>query len=167
MRRNGLTWGLIFIVIGGLLLYNNVFGENLFSMARLWPLFILGPGIIFEAGYFGTRKDPGLLVPGGILTTIGLLFLFQTYTNWHYMRYSWPIFIFAVAIGLFQLYIFSGRPKGLLIPVFILTAVAGISFSILVLNGFMSFINYSLIAPIALIVIGAFIIFGNHEKKPY
>jgi hypothetical protein len=76
-------------------------------------------------------------------------------------------FIFAVAVGLFQLYLFSGRPKGLLIPVFILTAVAGISFSILVLNGFVSFINYSLIAPIALIVIGAFIIFGNQEKKSY
>ncbi len=167
MKRSGITWGFILILIGGTLLYNNIFNVSLFSMAKLWPIFILGLGLIFEVSYFGSkgREAPGILVPGGILTTIGLVFFFQTYTNWSFMKYTWPFFILSVAIGLFQLYLFSGRPKALLIPISILSVVACTSFSILVLNGFMSFINFSLFAPIMLIAIGILILFTNRTYK--
>jgi hypothetical protein len=169
MKKSSVVWGLVLIFIGGLLLFDNIFDVSLFSMARLWPMFILGLGLIFELSFFASdnRKDPGLLVPGGILTTLGVVFFFQTYTNWYFMKYSWPFFILAVAIGLFQLYWFSGRPKPLLIPIFILSTVAVVSFSIVVLHGFMSFINFSLLAPVALIIIGILVLFGKNESKTY
>lgn len=169
MKRNSVVWGGALVVLGILLLYDNAFNVNLFSMARLWPIFLLGLGLVFEISYFAShsRNNPGLLVPGGILTTLGLVFFFQTYTDWYFMKYSWPFFILAVAIGLFQLYLFSGRPKPLLIPIFILSTVSVVSFSILVLNGFMSFINFSLFAPIVLIIIGIVILFGKTEGKSY
>ena len=169
MKRSSVVWGSVLIFLGALLLYDNVFNVSLFSMARLWPIFILGLGLVFEMSYFASdsRKEPGLLVPGGILTTLGIVFFFQTYTNWYFMKYSWPFFILSVAIGLLQLYWFSGRPKPLLIPIFILSTVSIVSFSILVLNGFMNFINFSLLAPIVLIIIGIAIVFGRNENKSY
>ncbi len=64
---------------------------------------MLVPGLSFEVAYFTNRKGPGMLVPGGLLTTLGLLFLFEEITRWQFSAYTWPIYTLAVAIGLFQL----------------------------------------------------------------
>jgi len=75
-------------------------------------LFVLIAGIFFEASYFISCKDAGLLVPGGILITYGLLFLFNVYYGWNLMDNLWLIFPLGVAIGLFQLYLFEvGRSE--------------------------------------------------------
>jgi len=165
MKKNNATLGIILLVIGGILLYNNLFHTNLFSMAYMWPMFVLGLGLVFEFNYFTTKKAPGLLVPGGILTTLGLLFFFETFTHWRFSDVTWPFYPLAVAVGLFQLYLFSGRPKGLLIPVGILTAVGGSSFAIMFINRFTSFAAHNLYVPVILIILGLFFIFGRPEKK--
>ena len=41
----------------------------------------VNPRTYFEMNYFQTRKNPGQLVPGGILTVIGLLFCFEILTD--------------------------------------------------------------------------------------
>ena len=117
-------------------------------------MFLLIPGIVFELSYFIYRKDAGLLVPGGILITYGLLFLVNVISGWHLMEYLWPIFPLGVAIGLFQLYLFGGREKGLLIPVGILGAV-----SLFFLINNLLFVDFRLLAGILLVVIGIWIIF--------
>jgi hypothetical protein len=144
------TGGLILIALGVMFILQNVFGYNMFSMEKLWPIFVLIPGLSFEFGYFTTRRNPGVLVPGGILTTIGGLFFFETYTNWMFSEYTWPIYILAVAVGLFQLYLFGGRKKGLLIPVFILTTLSVVFMA----SGLMSAAIGSIILPVALILLG-------------
>ena len=155
MKSNTHMLGLILILIGILALVTQFLNISLFSMANLWPLFILIPGLCFELTYFRLKRDPGILVPGGILTTIGLLFLFETLTNWRFAVYTWPIYPLAVAIGLFQLYWFGGKDKGLLIPVGILAAVATWGW----LGQFFMLLNHSLFVPIILIVLGLMIIF--------
>jgi len=122
-------------------------------------LFVLIAGIFFEAGYFISRKDAGLLVPGGILITYGLLFLFNVYYGWHLMDNLWPIFPLGVAIGLFQLYLFGGRDKGLLIPVGILGAV-----SLFFLVNNLLYVDFRLVAGIVLVLIGILIIFNKGKK---
>ncbi|HOQ38347.1 MAG TPA: hypothetical protein PK033_07005 [Acetivibrio sp.] len=161
MKKVSPMWGLIFIFIGGLLLYDNIFDANLFSISRLWPIIILGLGLIFELSYFFGKKSPGFLVPGGILTVIGFLFLFESITGWNFSKYTWPVYIIAVAFGLFQLYLFSGKPKGLLIPVFVLTTVSVVSFGIIMLNMFISVINLGLLIPLALFLLGGYIIYNS------
>jgi hypothetical protein len=165
MKNNNAALGIILLVIGGILLYNNIFHTNLLSMAYMWPMFVLGPGLVFEFNYFTTKKAPGLLVPGGILTSLGLLFFFETFTHWRFSDVTWPFYPLAVAVGLFQLYLFSGRPKGLLIPVGILTAVGGSSFAIIFINKFTSFAANNLYLPVILIILGIFFIFAKPEKK--
>lgn len=165
MYRKNYSLGVVLILVGVLLLFNQVFNLHILGIGNLWPLFILVPGLIFEFGYFSTNRNPGLLVPGGILTTIGTLFLFLNYTTWGLMKYAWPVFPLAVAIGLFQLYVFGFREKGLLIPVFILSAISIISFVSILFNEILWWIDSSFIFPAILILVGAAILFKNFGEK--
>ena len=153
MKKINYIVGLSLLFIGVLIILAN-FGVIEIIWDNLWPLFLLIPGIVFELSYFISRKDAGLLVPGGILITYGLLFLVNVVYGWHLMENLWPIFPLGVAIGLFQLYLFGGREKGLLIPVGILGAI---SLFFLINNLF--FINFGLLAGILLVIIGIWIIF--------
>ncbi len=135
MEKKESTVGIILIIIGAIVLVDRIFNLKFLSMSNFWPLFVLIPGLLFEVSYFVTRRDPGILVPGGILTTIGLLFFFETFTGWQFARDTWPIYPLSVAIGLFQLYLFGYRQKALLIPVFILGCVSLISFVIIIMGG--------------------------------
>ncbi len=156
MKKSSYVWGIMLIIIGGILLYDNIFDAHLFGWSTLWPMFVLGLGLSFEFSFFINRKAPGLLVPGGILTTNGIVFFFQTFTKWHFIGYTWPLFILSVAIGLFQLYWFIGRPKGLLVTIIILSAVAFISLTCTLLSGINEF---GIIFPLALIGAGVYILF--------
>ncbi|AHF09986.1 MULTISPECIES: DUF5668 domain-containing protein [Dehalobacter] len=158
MNKSGLFWGIILILTGGLLLIDNLGNWQIFSMEFLWPVLILILGLAFEFNYFSKKESPGLLVPGGILTVIGLLFIFETFTHWQFSGYTWPVYPLAVAVGLFQLYLFSGRPRGLLVPVFILTALACISFTGMFVTSIQRYIDLGLVVPILLILAGLILI---------
>ncbi len=137
-RRNGtMIIGLILILIGVLYLLSN-FGifeiyfdifDIGFLFSNFWPMFLIIPGLIFHYSYFTAKtQDAGLLVPGGILLVMGITCqISMLFDAWGYM---WPGFILAVAVGLFELYLFGTREKGLLIPVFILGGLALIFFAI-------------------------------------
>ena len=153
MKKINYIFGFLLLFIGVLLILSN-FGVIEIVWENLWPLFLLIPGILFELSYFISRKDAGLLVPGGILITYGLLFCVNVSCGWHLMENLWPIFPLGVAIGLFQLYLFGGREKGLLIPVGILGAI---SLFFLINNLF--FIDFRFLAGILLVIIGIWIIF--------
>ena len=154
MRKTNYIWGILMIALGGLLLSENIFDFSLFSPMLFLPMLILGLGLSFEAAYFINKRYPGLLVPGGILTTIGFLFFFEVTTNWQFANLTWPIYVLSVAVGLFQFYLFSGRPKGLLIPVIILLAVAGSFLSMNILSIFNSWSGFKFVISVILIVLG-------------
>ncbi|HYE81454.1 MAG TPA: DUF5668 domain-containing protein [Clostridia bacterium] len=158
MDKRNIYLGTALILAGCLLFSNQFFDFNFFSMEYFWPVFVLIPGLIFEASFFLSGRNAGLLVPGGILTTIGTLFFFETFTGWRFAEYTWPVYILAVAIGLAQLYMFGTRQRGLLIPVFILTLIAMVSFVMAVFGGIMSWLNYNTVLPVALILIGLYIL---------
>ena len=136
MKRSNVVVGFLFIIFGVVL------GISLLTDLKFefWPLFVLIPGLVFEISFFSSSKksDTGVLVPGGILTVIGLLFFFETITDWEYTAHTWPVYLLAVAVGLFQLYIFGKREKGLLVPIGILTGL----FAIFTLGSLSSIKNY-------------------------
>ena len=150
--KNNILWGFFLLFAGGMLILAN-FGIIEISWDNLWPLVVLIVGLFFELNYFVYRKDAGLLVPGGILITYGLLFLFGNIYGWHLMGQLWPIYPLGVAIGLFQLYLFGGRDKGLLIPVGILLAV-----SLFFLIGNFLWVDFKLLIGVILIITGIVII---------
>jgi hypothetical protein len=161
MGRKNYLWGIFLIAVGILLLLDRIFSFDILAADNFWPIFVLIPGLIFEISYFSSRRNPGLLVPGGILTTIGILFFFESFTNWSFAEYTWLVYPLSVAIGLLQLYLFSGRPSGLLIPVFILTAVSIVSFVSMVMAVF----DFTLIFAALAIILGIYILYKSYIVK--
>jgi len=153
MKIINYLFGLFLLIIGIILILANFRVINI-VWENLWPIFLLVPGILFELGYFIFRKDAGLLVPGGILITYGVLFSVNVVYGWHLMGDLWPIFPLGVAIGLFQLYLFGGREKGLLIPVGILGAI-----SLFFLVNNLIFVDFKLLVGIVMVIIGIWVIF--------
>lgn len=161
MKTRNYLWGIFLIAIGVILLVDKTLNIGIFDSINLWPFFILIPGLIFELSYFISGRNPGLLVPGGILTTIGLLFFFETFTNWNFSQYTWPVYPLSVSLGLFQLYLFGGRESGLLIPVFILGAVSIIAFISIVSSVF----DFTLVFAVFAILIGFYILYKTYIVK--
>lgn len=164
MRKSSF-WGIFFIILGLVLILNNFYHFAALTWVTLWPLFVLVPGLLFEFEYLLTKKNSGILVPGGILTTIGILFFFETFTNWNYSGYTWPIYTLAVAVGLSQLYIAEkNRNKGLLIPIFILGTFSILAFAQIISKDFLPWLNETMIFPIILILIGILILIKKAIK---
>ena len=153
MRRDNLFVGAALILFGIIFLLSN-FDIIDISIQKLWPLFILVPGVLFELAFFMNRKEPGLLVPAGIFITTGIVFIITVTFGWNIMAYLWPLFPFGVAVGLFQLYLFGGKETELLIPVGIIGG-----FSLVALTFTLDFWSMDLIISGILILSGLLIIF--------
>ena len=117
MNKSVVT-GIVLIIIGLIFLLPSF--TNL-TLRDLWPVLMLGPGILFFLGYIADRKNYGLLMPGAILTTYGLLFLYCSLTDWYMMRSLWPLYLIGPGIGFFLLYYFGKKETALLVPGSILT----------------------------------------------
>jgi hypothetical protein len=155
-------WGIILVGIGAFLLLSNMglvpsFGE---LIGAFWPMIIIFVALMFHVGFYSNKNRVGLLVPGGILLTIGIVC--QSATLWNLWRFMWPGFILAPAVGLFELYIFGKRNKGLLIPIGILTGLSLIFFS-------MSFRSLGgmarYIVPAMLILIGIAVLAKDKKQQ--
>lgn len=166
MRRGNSFTGMVLILLGLVFLVSRyLFGYELihFESGDFWPIIVLMAGVMFELVYFVSGKAPGLLVPGGIITTCAALFFFEVATDWRFAAYTWPVYIFAVAIGLFQLYLFSGRPRGLMVAVGIIAGVGAVSAIAILFKMFLSSFDFALVVPVILIVIGLFMIVGRRK----
>lgn len=160
-RNSNVVIGTVLIAMGALFLLSNL-GYLSFSWNYVWPLALLVPGIYMHFAFFtGIDRNPGILVPGGILTTYGALFYANVFFGWHMMADLWPMFLVGIAVGLFELYVFGSRDKGLLVPVFIL---GGIGLSALLRN-FISFDLKNYLVPLILIVIGIVIITRKDDRR--
>ena len=84
--------GSILLVVSLLFFYCNFIGW--WHMETLWPIFILAPAVGFFAMYFGGAKDQGLLIPAGILSALGIIFLFVSSGLGDY----WPVFLIVAGI---------------------------------------------------------------------
>jgi hypothetical protein len=132
MNRNNVSVGVLLIAVAVILLLGKlgVFG---FLAKLLWPLLVLAPGVLLHMLYFNRTLPSGVLVPGGILITYSLMFLFCNLFGWGAMAYLWPGFIFGVAVGLYELYFFERRDRGTLTAAVVLAVIAAVFFGMAVL----------------------------------
>ena len=160
-KRSNLVIGALMITAGILFLLSNLHYLS-FDWNLVWPLALLIPGIYLHFAFFtGIDNNSGILVPAGILTTYGVLFYANIIFGWQIMVTLWPLFLIGVAVGLFELYIFGNKDKGLLIPIFILGGIGGST----LLRGFLVFDLKTYMVPALLILLGLLVIFRKDGFK--
>jgi hypothetical protein len=165
MKNRNMTWGVLLILLGILLLVGRLFNFQMFDWSYFWPIFVLIPGLMFEAGYFLSGRGPGLLVPGGIITTIGILFFFENSTNWQFADITWPIYILAVSIGLYQLYLFGGKQRGVFVAASILAIFFVIFASFTFTERIFPWFSSTYVFPAVLILIGIYMLLRNFRNS--
>jgi len=120
---------------------------------HLWTYLIMIVGAAFWVRFLFEKEKPGVLMPGTILLTIGLVFNYASRNGWHMMEHLWPFFILAPAFGFYALFIFGERDKHLLIPAGIMTVI-GVIF---LLQSYDRVIKT--IWPLVIIIVGAFLLY--------
>lgn len=134
---------------------------------QFWPtIFIIPVGLFFHWMYFSmtNQRGVGLLVPGGVIFTVGLVCQMSIiFDSWQYL---WPGFILAPAVGLFELYWFGGRNKWLLIPINILTVLSLLFFAVFSIGSLYNrtILGQPLLA-IALVVIGVGLMVAPKNRR--
>ena len=164
-RTSGnLPVGIILIGLGGLFLVMQIFDINFWSFA--WPFFIILPGLMFFLVLYATDKKEFafLAIPGSIITSVGLILLFQSITgHWKSWAYAW-LLIFPTSVGL-GMYIAGDRGEEkalralglrLLRIGMMIFAIAAVLFEIVFLFGDSMFRN--IVFPAVLILIGVYIV---------
>ncbi|MFW5749066.1 MAG: hypothetical protein ACOCYT_05580 [Chloroflexota bacterium] len=87
------TLALVLIGAGALFLLGHIFGFDL--GAAVWPFFVIIPGLpfLYFAHQAGDCDTAGLIFPGVIITSTGLLLLYQSVTgHWESWAYAWALY---------------------------------------------------------------------------
>lgn len=155
MNKSVIT-GIALITIGIIFLLPSFIPD--LSLRDLWPLLMLGPGILFFAGYFFDKKSYGLLMPGSILTVYGLLFFYCTLFGWYQLESLWPVYMIGPGIGFLLMYYYGRKETALL--------VLGAIFTLMAVIFLLTMSDYSYLWPIIIIAAGVLIIVKNRRKTP-
>jgi hypothetical protein len=165
--------GIVLVVLGCLFLLGQIVGGQFWSAA--WPLIIVGVGLIFFVGMAtGGKAAGGLAIPGTIVTTVGLILLYQnTFNHYESWSYLWALIPLAVGLGLMINGYWSGQPaeiaKG--------RRVAGIG-ALLFIIGFVFFefviglgrfgpqLFGGVVGPLFLVIVGVYLVLRNWVRTP-
>lgn len=172
--RGALYAGIMLIVLGGLFLLAQLGGVLLapvgirLGWAQMWPFFILYVGLAFWAPILVWWEDrariAGLAIPGTIITTNGLILLYQNLSgDWASWSYLWALEPLAVGVGLLMLYLLGTREEGVLGGAGIVGGI-GLVFFVIFASAFGGWIR--LLGPVALILTGILVMVrGIRERE--
>ena len=158
-NAGALIGGALLIGFGLLSLVGELFrGLN---WGLLWPFTVIGFGALFYIAMFsGGKQTAAFAIPATIISGIGLVLLFQNiFNHWESMSYFWTLIIIFVGAGIYLTGWYSEdatqKQSGLRVmrTGLILFILFGAFFEMM----FSSF--NSLIFPILLIALGAYLVF--------
>jgi len=91
-QRGTLTLGILLVLLGVLFLASEQLNPDYGHYG--WPMFVIAPGVLLLVVGLAIPHEGGLgaAIPGGIITTVGLVLAFQeatgTYASW---AYAWAL----------------------------------------------------------------------------
>jgi hypothetical protein len=164
-NRPNIIIGTLLIAFGVLVFLGEIFKA---TVAVYWPVFIIASGLVFFLAMLMAGKSTGYLaIPGSIITTVGLILLFQTLTNrWETWSYAWALIPLSVGIGMWIFGKFSDLPelrgagRHVINVGLVLFIVFGVFFELLIgISGFSR--SNELMWPLALVALGLYLIFSR------
>jgi hypothetical protein len=165
-KRNvgALVVGTVLICLGALTLFERLFTGTRF-WGIVWPIMVIGFGVLFFVGMFVAGKSfAWLAIPGSIITVNGVMLFLQNLTErWETWSYSWTVILMSIGLGIFIMGAWQGnedrRRAGLRLLEIgaILFVIFGAFFEILFSMGVPSGLR-GYIFPGALILLGIYLI---------
>jgi hypothetical protein len=107
-QKKSAFWGGVFGVLGVFFALRNYDIIRYYWFDEFWPIFLIALGVGFIVLYIFNPRDWSVLIPGTILTGLGLLFIFEAMnliddlfelvfdTMWTY----WPLALVLLGVGL-------------------------------------------------------------------
>jgi len=159
-----LVGGLALIALGALALAGQFFrGFDFWGVT--WPFFLIGIGALFFVGMFsGGKSAAGLAIPGSILSVIGLmLFLQNIFDYWESWAYGWTVILMAVGLGIFIMgwYTENAGQRSSGLRVLKIGAILFVIFGGFFEMIFNSFAISRFLFPLALILLGVYLVFAR------
>ena len=164
--------GIVLVGLGLLFLVAQFLRINLWSLG--WPFFVIMPGLMFFVGMVasGKGKAGGLAIPGSIVTTVGLILLYQnTFGAWATWAYAWAlIFPTSVGIGIIIEGLWDNRPhnvrqgRQMMLVGLIIFVVAAVFFEVIIGIGGGGLGSY--FWSLALIAIGVYLLLKRGILAP-
>jgi len=153
--------GAVLVAFGILFLLQQLFDFQLGQW--LWPFFIIIPGLLCFVGMVRGGKSAGpLAIPGSIVTTVGLLLLYQNaFNHFESWAYAWALIPIAVGVGLMINGTWSDHPALVqngrrLAGIGLVLFLVGFVFFELVLN--IGGMASGIVAPVLLILAGIYLL---------
>lgn len=102
--------GVLLVLLGLGFFAQQLFG---FSWNGAWPFFIIAVGLVFFAGVVvGGRAAGPLAIPGAVITTVGLILLYQnTFDRYQTWAYAWTLLVVAGGVGVLLDAAWRNRPE--------------------------------------------------------
>jgi hypothetical protein len=91
-QRGMLVFGALLIALGAIFLASEQFNVDVSNYG--WPIFVIVSGVVLLVGGLALPNESGLgmAIPGGIVTTVGLILAFQQATEaWASWAYMWAL----------------------------------------------------------------------------
>lgn len=154
--------GAVLVIFGILAIFGDIGFLNFSWIFNLtWPTIIIMISLFFFLGYFSKRPHgAGMLVPAGILLTVGVtIFIGEMFSSYDLI---WPAFIASPAVGLMLLYLFGERSPGLLVPIGILMTITATCFFSELLNLWGVLWPGFIMSP----AVGLFLLYIAGNRKP-
>jgi len=107
-QRNSAFWGGLFGVLGAFFFCRNYDLIPFYWFDEFWPIFLIALGFGFIVLFIFNPKDWGVLIPGFILTGMGLIFVFESMrliddvfeTVFDIVWTYWPLVFVLLGVGL-------------------------------------------------------------------
>ncbi|MBN2411038.1 hypothetical protein JXQ31_05045 [candidate division KSB1 bacterium] len=103
-NKSNAFWGTTLGLLGVFFFLHNYEIIPYLWIGETWPVYLIAIGLGFIVLYFFKPKDWGVLIPGGILTFLGLIFFLQTMDmSWYTIRFLknfWPLILILIGLGL-------------------------------------------------------------------
>jgi len=103
-NKSSALWGTVFGIFGLYVFLRNYGVVDYFWYGELWPIIVLSFGLGFIVLYFFQPHDWGVLIPGGILTFLGIIMVLDTFGVPIYtietIKDFWPLILVLVGGGL-------------------------------------------------------------------
>lgn len=168
MKQRDLLIGIGLILLGALFLV----GPALDLAQVGWPFFVIVPGVaLLFVAFTSSVSNGALAIPGAVLTAIGIILLvFSLSGHWQGWAYAWALILAASGVGTYLQGMITDNPKlrkaGVRTATYgVLVAIGlGLFFELLIFGSRSAFIRWYL--PIALIVVGAVMLYLNSRRRP-